>query len=90
VAGVGGGGELSLYRKLHDSRPIWNPFVVLVTSCFRYLASAPKVHWQAGAVAPGLEQEPKPPARACSPTITTGGGFAARRRRRSGHRSTAC
>jgi hypothetical protein len=25
--------------------------VVLETSYFRYLASAPKVHWQAGAVA---------------------------------------
>jgi hypothetical protein len=33
--------------------------VVLVTSCFRYLASAPKVHWQAGAAAPALEQESK-------------------------------
>jgi hypothetical protein len=33
--------------------------VVLVTSYFRYLASAPKVHWQAGAAAPALEQEPK-------------------------------
>jgi hypothetical protein len=35
--------------------------VVLVSSYFRYLASAPKVHWQAGAEAPALEQEPKPP-----------------------------
>jgi hypothetical protein len=33
--------------------------VVVVTSVFRYLASAPKVHWQAGAAAPALEQEPK-------------------------------
>jgi hypothetical protein len=32
---------------------------VLVTSYFRYLASAPKVHWQAGAEAPAPEQEPK-------------------------------
>jgi hypothetical protein len=31
---------------------------VLGTSYFRYLASAPKVHWQAGAEAPALEQEP--------------------------------
>jgi hypothetical protein len=29
---------------------------VLVTSYFRYLATAPKVHWQAGAGAPALEQ----------------------------------
>jgi hypothetical protein len=28
--------------------------VVLVTSYFRYLASAPKKHWLAGAVAPAL------------------------------------
>jgi hypothetical protein len=34
--------------------------VVLETSCFRHLASAPEVHWQAGAGAPALEQEPKP------------------------------
>ena len=42
--------ERSLGRKLHDSR-LWGPMeysVVLVTSYFRYLASAPKVHWQAG------------------------------------------
>jgi hypothetical protein len=32
--------------------------VVLVTSCFRYLASAPKVHWQAGAEAPALQRRP--------------------------------
>jgi hypothetical protein len=32
-------------------------YFVLVTSCFRYLASAPKVRWRAGATA--LEQEPK-------------------------------
>ena len=33
--------------------------MVLVTSCFRCLASAPKVRWRAGAGAPALEQEPK-------------------------------
>jgi hypothetical protein len=33
--------------------------VVMMTFYFRYLASAPKVHWQAGAEAPALEQEPK-------------------------------
>ena len=33
--------------------------VVLVTPYFRYLASAPKVHLQAGAAAPASEQEPK-------------------------------
>jgi hypothetical protein len=33
--------------------------VVLVTSYFRYLASAPKVHWRARAEAPALEQEPE-------------------------------
>jgi hypothetical protein len=31
-------------------------FVVLVTYYFRYLASAPKVHWRAGAGAPALKQ----------------------------------
>jgi hypothetical protein len=36
---------------------------VLVTSYFRYLARAPKVHW-AGAAAPALEQEPKGGVRA--------------------------
>jgi hypothetical protein len=29
--------------------------VVLATSNFRYLASAPKVHWQAAAEAPGVK-----------------------------------
>jgi hypothetical protein len=33
--------------------------VVLVTSYFRDLASASKAHWQVGAEAPALEQEPK-------------------------------
>ena len=33
--------------------------MVLVTPYFRYLASAPKVHWQAGAAAPALDPEPK-------------------------------
>jgi hypothetical protein len=33
--------------------------VVLETSYFRYLASAPKVRWRARAGAPALEQEPK-------------------------------
>jgi hypothetical protein len=32
--------------------------VVLVTSCFRYLASAPKVHWQAGAEGLGVSTRP--------------------------------
>jgi hypothetical protein len=32
---------------------------VLVTSCFRYRASAPEVRWRARAGAPALEQEPK-------------------------------
>jgi hypothetical protein len=36
--------------------------VVLVTSNFRYLASAPKVRWRARAGALALGQEPKPPA----------------------------
>jgi hypothetical protein len=40
--------------------------VVLVTSYFRHLASAPKVHWQAGAGTPALEQEPKLLLSACS------------------------
>jgi hypothetical protein len=40
--------------------------VVLVTSYFRYLASASKEHWQAGAEAPTLEQEPKPLLGGCS------------------------
>jgi hypothetical protein len=35
--------------------------VVLVTSYFRHLASAPKVHWQAGAAAHASEQEPSYP-----------------------------
>ena len=37
--------ELSLGGKLHDFRRLGSHeyFVVLVTSCFRYLASAPKV-----------------------------------------------
>ena len=35
--------------------------MVLVTSYFRDLASAPKVHWQAGAEAPASEQEPERP-----------------------------
>jgi hypothetical protein len=39
--------------------------VVLVTSYFRYLASAPKVHWQAGAAAPALEQKPKLRVESC-------------------------
>jgi hypothetical protein len=34
-------------------------FVVLVTSYFRDLASAPKVRWRARAGAPALGQEPK-------------------------------
>jgi hypothetical protein len=52
--------ELGLRWKFFDSR-VWGPpehIAVLVTSYFRYLASAPKVHWQAGAGAPALEQEP--------------------------------
>jgi hypothetical protein len=32
---------------------------IVVTSYFRNLASAPKVHWLAGAGAPASEQEPK-------------------------------
>jgi hypothetical protein len=40
--------------------------VVVVTSYFRSLASAPKVHWQAGAEAPALDQEPKPLLGGCS------------------------
>jgi hypothetical protein len=35
--------------------------VVQVASYSRHLASASKVHWQAGAAAPALEQEPKLP-----------------------------
>ena len=34
-------------------------FVVLVTSYFRDLVSAPEVRWQARAGAPSLEQEPR-------------------------------
>ena len=34
--------------------------MVLVTSYFNYLASALKVHWQAGAEAPALEQDEAP------------------------------
>ena len=54
--------ELGFRWKFFDSR-VWGPpehIAVLVTSYFRYLASALKVHWQAGAGAPALEQEPKP------------------------------
>jgi hypothetical protein len=43
--------------------------VVLVTSYCRYLASAPKVHWRAGAGDPALEEEPK-----LAHTITAGPG----------------
>jgi hypothetical protein len=32
--------------------------VELVTSCVRYLASAPSGRWRAGAAAPPSEQEP--------------------------------
>jgi hypothetical protein len=47
--------------------------VVLVTSCFRDPASAPKVHWQAGAAeAPALEQEPR--SSPSSGALTAGGG----------------
>ena len=46
------GGFCELGRKLHDSRPKMECIVVLVTSYFRFLASAPKVDWQAGAEAP--------------------------------------
>jgi hypothetical protein len=53
--------ELSLGRQLPlSSRVPWNTGVVLVTSYSRHLASAPKVHWQAGAGAPAPRAgEPK-------------------------------
>jgi hypothetical protein len=41
---------------------VWGPMEYIVlraTSYSRDLASGPKVHWQAGAEAPALEQEPK-------------------------------
>jgi hypothetical protein len=42
-----------------SSRGTHEHFVVLVTPYFRYLASAPQVHWQTGAGAPALGQEPE-------------------------------
>jgi hypothetical protein len=39
---------------------------VLVTSYFRYLAGAPKVHWRAGAGDPACEAQPKLLLGACS------------------------
>jgi hypothetical protein len=59
-------------------------FTTLVASYFRDLASAPKLHWQAGGGAPALEQEPKLLLGACSQSHRGLWEAGERRRRRRG------
>jgi hypothetical protein len=52
--------------------------VVLVSSCFRHLAIAPKVHWQAGAAAPARVPTNHPPMHCVSRRHGTRGSTASR------------